>query len=201
MQNAYDDQIFKTGKFMLSEFDKKFIAYLNDVYDLKIIYIINVICGRHYYISILVNNAKDLEAAKRNFKENEIIKYWKKLNKEFNFKINRKSDINLTLDSLEFFDMWYCISNSQYFVETKILPKYPYQIEWNLGYDASNNFLFYEHEEFEEAKQNGTFDKLRRECFPIVKSLDNLGYVNENTYVTGFYDFTNLDKNFRYRYI
>ncbi len=42
MQNAYDDQIFKTGKFMLSEFDKKFIAYLNDVYDLKIIYIINV---------------------------------------------------------------------------------------------------------------------------------------------------------------
>ena len=78
MQNAYDDQIFKTGKFMLSEFDKKFIAYLNEVYDLKIIYIINVICGRHYYISILVNNAKDLEAAKRNFKENEIIKYWKK---------------------------------------------------------------------------------------------------------------------------
>ena len=201
MQNAYDDQIFKTGKFILSEFDKKFITYLNDVYDLKIIYIINVRLGIHFYIFILVINAKDLETAKRNFKENEIIKYWKKLNKEFNYKINRKSEINLTLDSLEFFDMWYCVLNSQTEVKKEILSKYPYQIEWNMGYDASNNFLFYEHEEFEEAKQNGTFDKLRRECFPIVKSLDKLGYVNENTYVTGFYDFTNLNKNFRYMYM
>lgn len=201
MQNVYDDPIFKTGEFILSEFDKKFVDYLNEVYDLKIIYIINVICGRHFYISILVNDAEDLKAAKKNYNENKIIKCWKKLNLEFNRKIDRKSDINFTLNSIEFFDIWYCIANSQHIVEKKILPKYPYQIEWNLGYDASNNFLFYEHKEFEEAKQNGTFDNLRRECFPIVKSIDKLGYVNDNTYVTGFYDFTNLDKNFRYRYI
>ncbi len=205
MERILDDQIFKTGKYIINDIDLEFITYLNKTYNLDIIYLKHIELVIDYYIVLFLKHTKDLDRAdithsytNENIHSNEkdMLDYWKYLNKNHNIKQKDNIRYHLDFQSLEHYDLGYCLRNSQPLIESKILAHYPYNIDLNIRQDASNNFLFYNHKEFKQAKKNGVFNKIRNESLFIVKSLDKLGYVNEKTYITNFYDFKNLDSDF-----
>lgn len=78
--------------------------------------------------------------------------------------------------------------------------KYDLEISFNTGgpfianeNDPSVCFLFRKTDEFEEAKNNGTFEELKKICFQVSKSFDKFGYVKWDEYIAHYFDYNKIE--------